>query len=69
MKLNEGHGFYMFSKRHKVLFDEAMPFKREARVQVIIKVAILSAILFSEFVLSFSYFLIKLHSGFVLVSE
>ena len=69
MKLNEGHGFYMFSKRHKVLFDEAIPFKREARVQVIIKVAILSATLFSEFVLSFSNFLIKLHSGFVLVSE
>ena len=70
MKLDEGYGFHIFSKWHKVLFDEAEVFKMEARVQVDINVAMLSAISFSELSLLvvrlFSYSLIKFRAGFVL---
>ena len=34
LKLDEGHGFRIFSKCHKLLFDEAKVFKMEASVQV-----------------------------------
>ena len=68
-----GHGFHIFSKCHKLLFDEAISFKREANVEVYYQGCYAFAILFSELlllvVLLFSYSLIKFHSGFVLVGE
>ena len=70
MKLDEGYGFHIFSKWHKVLFDEAKVFKMEAVRKFIIKVAMLSAVSFSELSLLvvrlFSYSLIKFRAGFVL---
>ena len=70
LKLDEGYGFHIFSKWHKVLFDEAKVFKMEAVRKFIIKVAMLSAVSFSEWSLLvvrlFSYSLIKFRAGFVL---
>ena len=73
LELGVGHGFHIFSKCHKLLFDEAISFKREGNVEVYYQGCYAFAILFSELlllvVLLFSYSLIKFHSGFVLVGE